>query len=156
MPHFPRSPPAPPRIGNQPPIGDLLAQWLRILVLRRHGIQRIRNSVAFGFAEMIDQQVPCDGSDPSHKRALARVIGIQSPVHLDKNLLGEVLSILRIPGKPVANAINPPVIPLNNLLPSRSIARNTATDQQSDNLGIIQNRLRKADASFSRFERVSL
>jgi hypothetical protein len=28
---------------------------------------------------------------------------------------------------------------LHNLLPSRGIARNAATDQQSDNLGIIQN-----------------
>jgi hypothetical protein len=60
--------------------------------------------------------------------------------------LGEVLSILRIPRKPITNAINPPVIALNDLLPGRGIARNTATDQQSDNLGIIQNPLQKMPA----------
>jgi hypothetical protein len=31
------------------------------------------------------------------------------------------------------------VIALHNLFPSRGIAPNAATDQQSDNLGIIQN-----------------
>jgi hypothetical protein len=52
--------------------------------------------------------------------------------------LGEVLSVLGIPGEPVTDVINSPMIPLNNLLPGRGIARNAATDQQSDNLGFIQ------------------
>ncbi len=92
---------------------------------------------------MIDQKIAGNGGDPGHKRTLARVIGIQGAVHLDKDLLGEVLSILGIPGKSVADVINSPMIPLNNLLPGRGIAGNAATDQQSDNLGVIQTELRE-------------
>ena len=92
---------------------------------------------------MIDQKIASNSSDPSHKRALTRVISIQSPIHLDEDLLGEVLRVLGIPRKPVADVVDSPVIALDNLLPSRGIARNTATDEQSDNLGIIQNRLRE-------------
>ena len=102
-------------------------------------IERIRDSVSLGFTEMIDQQVPSDRSYPGHERALAGVEGVQGPVHLDKDFLGKVLSAVGIARKPVADVINPPVIALNDLLPSRGIARNAATDQQSDNLGIIQN-----------------
>jgi hypothetical protein len=88
---------------------------------------------------MIDQQIAGNRGYPSHERALTRVVCIQRPVHLDKDLLRKVLSILGIPGKAVADVINPPMKALHNLLPSRGIARNAATDQQSDNLGIIQN-----------------
>src|SRR5260221_13539738 len=96
-------------------------------------------SVPLTFAEMIDQQIARDRSDPGHERALTGVIGIQRPVHLDKDLLGEVLRVLGIPGKPVADVVYPPVIALHNLFPSRGIARDAATDQQSDNLGFFQN-----------------
>src|ERR1700677_87522 len=87
---------------------------------------------------MIDQQVPRNRGYPGHERPLTGVIGIQCPVHLDKDLLGEVLGVLRIPRKAIADVINPPVIALDDLLPSRGVARNAATDQQSDNLGIVQ------------------
>jgi hypothetical protein len=108
-------------------------------MFRRRRIQRIRDPVALTFAEMVDQQVARNRSDPGHERTLARIVGIQGAVHLDKDLLGEVLRILGIPSKPVADVVYPPVIALHNLFPSRGIARNTATDQQSDNLGFFQN-----------------
>src|SRR5260221_7825174 len=56
-------------------------------------------SVPLTFAEMIDQQIARDRSDPGHERALTGVIGIQRPVHFDKDLLGEVLRVLGIDRK---------------------------------------------------------
>ena len=99
---------------------------------------------------MIHQQVAGNGGDPGHKRALTSVIGVQRPVHPDKDLLSEVLGVLRIPGKPVADVINPPVIALHNLFPSRGIAPNAATDQQSDNLGFFQSELRGLREAYRR------
>jgi len=49
------------------------------------------------------------------------------------------LRVIGVPRKAVADVVNPAVEALHNLFPSRGIARNAATDQQSDNLGIIQN-----------------
>src|ERR1700722_10509039 len=107
-------------------------------MFRSRGIKRIGDSVAFALAKVIYQQIAGDGGYPGHERALGRIVGIQRSVHLDKDLLGKVLSVLSIPGKPVADVIDPPVIALDDLFPSRSVARNAATDQQSDNLGFIQ------------------
>ncbi len=141
MHHFPSLPALHRRIRRHPPISDLLAKWLGIFMFGGRGIQRIRDPVALTLAEMVDQQVAGNGGDPGHKRTLARIICIESPVHLDKDLLGEVLRIVGVTSKPVADVVYPPVIALNDLLPSRGIARNTATDQQSDNLGFFQTRL---------------
>src|ERR1017187_6021177 len=109
-------------------------------MLGRRRIQRIRDPLAFTLAEMVDQQIARNGSYPSHERALTRVIGVQSPVHLDEDLLGKVLRVLGVPGKAVAHVVYPPVIALDDFFPSRRIAANAATDQQSDNLGFFQNR----------------
>src|ERR1019366_2394416 len=130
-----------------PTIGDLLAQRLRVLMLGRRGIQGIRDSVAFAFAEMIDQQVAGNGRDPGHERALARIVGIQGAVHLDKDLLSEILRVAGIAGKAVADVVNPPVIALNDFFPSRGIAPNAATDEQSDNLGFFQNQTPRVSCS---------
>src|SRR5271154_1626120 len=93
---------------------------------------------------MIDQKVAGNGGDPGHERPFFRIVGVQGAVHLDKDLLGEVLSVFRVSGEAIADVVNSPLIALDDLLPSRGIARNAATDQQSDNLGIIQTRLRES------------
>ena len=71
---------------------------------------------------MIDQQVPGDGRDPGHERALGRIVGTEGAIHLDKDLLGEVLRVFRIAGKAVADVVDSPVIALHNFFPSRGIA----------------------------------
>src|ERR1019366_5934599 len=138
MHHFARFQALDGRIGRQPAVGNLVAQGLRILVLGGHGIERIGQPVAFRLAEVVNQQVPRDGGYPGHERTLTRVIGGQGAVHLDKDLLGEVLGVLGIARKAVADVVDAPVVALNDLLPGRGVASNAATDKQSDNLGFFQ------------------
>ena len=68
---------------------------------------------------------------------------LERTIHLDKHFLGQVRRVIRRSGKPVADVINPSVVLLDNLLPCRSVARHTATDEGIDGLVVVQSALPK-------------
>jgi hypothetical protein len=107
-------------------------------MLGRRGIERVGEPISFGFAKVIDQQIAGDGRDPREERTLASVKGIQGPVHLDENFLGEILSVVGVARKSIADVVDASMMALNDFFPSRSVATDAATDQQSDNLGFFQ------------------
>src|SRR3954447_9989979 len=94
-----------------------------------------------GLAEMIDQQIAGQRSDPGHESAAASVIRVKRAVHSDEDLLCQVLRIVRRPGKSITDVIDSTMIPLNDLLPCDRVASNAATDQQSSHLGVFQDLL---------------
>src|SRR5262249_54663494 len=119
-------------------IRNLFAQRLGIFVFRGSCIQRIGHAVGFGLSEVIYQQVSGNRGYPGHERAFPALVCIQSAVHLDEDLLGEVLGVVSVARKAVADVVNAPVMALDDLFPSRRIAANTAANQQSDDLGFFQ------------------
>src|SRR5581483_1635072 len=89
---------------------------------------------------MIDQEVARDRGYPRHERAALDIIGLQRAVHLDENLLGEVLGIVCRSGEAVTDVVDPPVVTLHDLLPGGGVAGDAATDQHSNHLGVFQDR----------------
>src|SRR4029077_10712223 len=87
---------------------------------------------------MVDQKVAGNSCCPCHKRATLDVITIECAVHLDKDLLGQVVSVGAGSGKAVANVVDAPVVALNNLLPCHGVAGNTARAEQSSHMGVFQ------------------
>src|SRR5712692_7637972 len=79
-----------------------------------------------------------DGGHPGHECPAVHVIRIQGAIHLDEDLLGQIVGVVARPSEPVADVVDSPVITLDDLLPCRCVARNTATDQQSSHMGVFQ------------------
>src|ERR1700751_3381040 len=90
---------------------------------------------------MINQQIASHSRDPGHECAAIHVIRVERSVHLDENLLCQVLGIMGRSCEAITDVVDTPMIPLDDLLPSGCVAGNAATDQQSSHLGVFQNLL---------------
>src|SRR5271167_763014 len=90
---------------------------------------------------MIDEQVAGDGGDPGDERAFGAVVAGQGAIHLDEDLLGEVLGVVGGSGEAVADVIDTPVVGLNDFFPGSGVAGNTAADQHRDYLNVFQTML---------------
>src|SRR2546425_182044 len=135
---FPGLPAADMRVWGCGLILDTLTQRLGVFMLRRGGVERIGHAILLGFAEVIDQQVPCNGRNPRRERALRGVITGERPIHLDEDLLGEVLSVVARPGKAIADVEDAAVIGANDFLPGGGVAGNSAANKHRDNLDVFQ------------------
>jgi hydroxyethylthiazole kinase-like sugar kinase family protein len=87
---------------------------------------------------MVDQKVAGHGCYPGHESTTLDVITTECAVHLDKDLLGQIVGVGARSGKAVANVVDATVVALDNLLPCHGVACNTATDQQSSHMGVFQ------------------
>ena len=87
---------------------------------------------------MVHQKIAGNGGDPGHERAPLHIVGIQRAVHLDEDLLREVLGVIGRPREAIAGVIDSPVVALHNLLPGARIACDAATDQQGNGLCVFQ------------------
>jgi hypothetical protein len=87
---------------------------------------------------MVHQKIASNRRDPGHERSAVNVVRVEGAVHLDENLLGQILRVIARSGKPVTDVVDSPVILLDDFLPCRGIARNAATDQQSSHMGVFQ------------------
>src|SRR5256885_12624108 len=71
---------------------------------------------------MVHQQVSGQGGQPCGKCPFFKVIAAHGPVDPDKNLLRQVLRVIRGVGKPVTQVVNTPVMQTHNLLPCSGVA----------------------------------
>src|SRR5580765_7605259 len=71
---------------------------------------------------MVHQQVPGQGGQPRGKCPFFKVIAAHRPVDPDKNLLRQVLRVVRGVGKPITQVVNTPVVQTYNLLPCSGVA----------------------------------
>src|SRR5580704_8286082 len=117
---------------------NLLTERQCIFVGGRRGVDRIRHAIVLGFTEVIDQQISGDRGHPGHESSLGVVIARESAVHLDEDLLGKVFSVVRRTREAVADVVDTPVVGLDDLLPSRGIAGDTAPDQHRNYLDVFQ------------------
>ena len=65
------------------------------------------------------------------------VVARKSAVHLDEDLLREVLGVVGGPSKAVADVVYPPVIGLHDFLPGSGVASDTAPDQHRNDLDVF-------------------
>jgi hypothetical protein len=65
------------------------------------------------------------------------VIARESPVHLDEDLLSEVLRIVGGPGKAVTEVINASIVGLHDFLPGSGVAGNTSPNQHRNDLDVF-------------------
>ena len=117
---------------------DLFAQRHCVFVLGRRRIDRVGHAILLALAEVVDQQVSRDGGYPGHEGPAFDVIGLQGAVHLDEDLLGEVLGVVARARKAIADVVDAPVVALHDLLPGSRVARNTAADQHGGDLRVFQ------------------
>src|ERR1700757_997149 len=87
---------------------------------------------------MVHQKVAGHSSYPGHESAALDVIAIEGAVHLDKDLLGQIVGVGARSGKSVTNVVDATVVALNNPPPCHGVAGNTATNQQSSHMGVFQ------------------
>src|SRR5215831_16994889 len=126
------------RIGRLSFVLNLFAQGLSIFVFRRRRVQRRGHAILPAFPEVVYQQVTGDTRYPSHECAALQIIGIESAINLDEDLLRQVLRIISRSCETIADVVNPPMVPLYDILPGPSVAGDTATDQQCYDLGVFQ------------------
>src|SRR5579863_4300628 len=86
---------------------------------------------------MVDEQVARNGSDPSDERPLRVVVARESAVHLDEDLLSEVLGVVGRSGEAVAEVVDSPVIGLHDFLPGGGVTGDTAPDQHRNDLDVF-------------------
>src|SRR5579864_2064617 len=89
---------------------------------------------------MINQQIARHRRDPGHESAAVHVVGIERAVHLNKNLLSQIVRIVAGSSESIADVVDAPMIALDNFLPCGCVARNAATDQQSSHMCVFQSR----------------
>src|ERR1700721_1999504 len=119
-------------------IVDLLAKRHGIFVLRWRGVERVGHAVLLALAEVVNQEVSCDGGYPGHQRASLYIVRRKRPIHLNENLLGEVLSIVARARKSIANVVDASMIALHDFLPSSCVACDTAAYQHGGDLRVFQ------------------
>src|ERR1022692_4601040 len=90
---------------------------------------------------MVHQQISSDRGDPGHERSPCGVERAKRAIHFDEYFLRQICRILGRSGKAIADVVDPAMILLNDFLPSRSVAGNTATDEGIDGLDIVQSAL---------------
>ena len=103
----------------------------------RGGVHGIGHPILLGLSEMVHQQIPRDRRDPGNECTLAMVIARESAVHLDEDLLGEVLGIIGGAGEAVTEVVNAPIIGLHDFLPGSGVAGNTSPNQHRNDLDVF-------------------
>ena len=78
---------------------------------------------------MVNQQVPGKGGEPGGEGPSSNVIGIEGAVNPDKDVLGEVLGIVRGVGETVTEVVDAAVVEADDLLPCGGIAGQASADQ---------------------------
>ena len=117
---------------------NLFTQGLGFFVFGSSGIQRIRQTILFALPKMVHQQITGDACYPRHECAAPQIVRIQSAINFDEDLLREVLRVISRSCETIADVVNPPMVPLYDILPSPCVAGYTATDQQCYDLGVFQ------------------
>jgi hypothetical protein len=84
---------------------------------------------SLSLAVIINYQITRQPHQPVLQIALFRVVLIQRAVHPYKNFLGQIFSRIGAGGKSVGKVVNAARVGLNNLLPSRAIARTTPANE---------------------------
>src|SRR5437879_4445142 len=79
---------------------------------------------------MVDQKVAGNGGEPCSKCALPHVVGAQSAIDLDKNVLGKILGIVGRAGKPIAQVVNAAAVKTHDFLPGCGIATQATANQE--------------------------
>src|SRR2546421_316104 len=79
---------------------------------------------------MVDQKIAGNRGEPCSKRALPDVIGAQSAIDLDKDVLGKVLGIVGRAGKPIAQVVDATAVKTHDLLPGCGIATQATANQE--------------------------
>src|SRR5208283_4407625 len=120
---------------------NLLTERLRVFMRRRGSVQRVGHAILLGLAEMIHQQVSSDRGHPGDERSLRAVVAGERAVHLDEDLLGEILGVVGGAGKAVADVIDTPVVSANDFFPGSGVAGNATADQHRDYLDVFQTML---------------
>ena len=78
---------------------------------------------------MVDEHVASEGREPGIEGSSIGLIAAHRPIQANKNLLGQVLGIARRAGEAIANVVDTPVLLLDKLLPSGSIAGDASSNQ---------------------------
>src|SRR5436305_12404386 len=117
---------------------NLFTQGLGFFVFGSSGIQRIRQTILFALPKMVHQQITGDACYPRHECAAPQIVRIQSAIARDEDLLREILRVISRSCETIADVVNPPMVPLYNILPGPRVAGDTATDQQCYDLGVFQ------------------
>src|SRR5579862_2572276 len=120
---------------------NLLAQRLRVFLGGSRRVERVRQTLLLGFAEVVDQKVARDCRNPRNERPLRGVVGGKCPVHLDEHFLGKVFGVVGRSGKAIADVVNTTVVGLNDFFPGRGVPGDTAPDQHRNYLDIFQTKL---------------
>src|SRR5207247_8844903 len=87
---------------------------------------------------MVHQQITSDACYPRHECAAPQIVRIQSAINFDEDLLREVLRVISRSCETIADVVNPPMVPLYDILPSPCVAGYKATDQQYYELGVYR------------------
>src|SRR5271157_1583190 len=130
-----------PRLGSGGRIFQLLGQRQTFLLVSGRSVQRVSNSVVLSFTEVVHQQIARDRGYPGHEGGPRSVIRAQRAVHFDEHFLGQVSRVLCRARKAVADVVDTPMVLLDDVLPSRSVASHTATDKGIDGLDVVQSAL---------------
>ena len=65
------------------------------------------------------------------------VIARKGAVHLDEDLLGEVLGIVGGAGEAVTDVVDAPIVSLHDFLPGGGVAGNTSPNQHRNDLDVF-------------------
>src|SRR5271167_424778 len=126
------------RLGTGGRIFQLLRRREALVLASRGRVEGGGHPVVPSLTEVVHEQIARYCGNPSHERGPRGVVRAERAIHLEEYLLGQVSRLVWRTRKPVADVINPTVILLDDLLPSRSVASNTATDKGIDGLGVVQ------------------
>ena len=127
--------------GPAEPSSSLSRQGQPVILIAGGRVQRVRDPVVLSLTKVVHQQISSDRGNPCHERGPCGVERAERAIHLDKYFLGQVGRIVGRAGKAIADVIDAAMILLNDFLPCRSVAGNTATDKGIDGLDIVQSAL---------------
>src|ERR1041385_3672589 len=80
---------------------------------------------------MVHQEVPGQGGEPGVKCPFFNVIAAHRAINPDKDLLCQVLSVVRRVGEAIAQVVNPAVIQADELLPCPGVPGQTSANKYS-------------------------
>src|SRR5581483_3587516 len=86
---------------------------------------------------MVYQQISGDRTYPGDEGPFGMVVAGKSAVHLDEDLLGEVLGVVGRSRKSIANVVNTPGVSLHDFLPGGGVAGNTSPNQHRNDLDVL-------------------
>src|SRR4030081_541452 len=117
---------------------NLLTEGLCVFVVGRRPVERIGHSILLRLAEVVDQKVAGNRGDPSDESAFRGVVARKCAVHLDEDLLSEVLGVIARARETIADVIDTPVVCADDFFPGGGIAGNTAAHKHRNDLDVFQ------------------